>query len=184
MMFKQYDTSQLKSCGIDTRISENVEIHHPQLVSIGSHCAIDSGFYCTVSIEIGDYVHIGPHVTIIGSSKGILRMGNFTNIAAGSQIICGSDEYLGKGLIGPSSIPEKYRDKIILEPVVFEDFANIGANTVVHPGVTLSIGSVVGSCSLVTRDTLPWNIHYGVPAVPVKERKREEILKAAKALGY
>jgi galactoside O-acetyltransferase len=112
-----------------------------------------------------------------------LKMGHFASIAAGSRIICASDEHLGAGLPGPT-IPEKYRDKIILAPVVFQNFANIGTNVVILPGVTLGEGSVVGACSLVKHNTEPWTIYAGVPAKPLRVRPKENMIKMARELGY
>lgn len=179
----EYDYQQLKAFGSDVFISANVEIRRPRLVSIGKHVAIDTGFYCTVAADIGDYIHIGPYVTVIGGAEAELRMDHFSSIAAGSRVICASDEHRGHGLPGPT-IPGEHQDRITRAPVVFERFANVATNVVVTPGVTLREGSVVGACSLVTRDTEPWTIYYGVPARPVRERPRERMLAAAKALGY
>lgn len=178
----KFDISSLESYGDDVFISPNVEIRRPHLVKIGSHVAIDSGFYCTVEAFFGDYVHIGPYVSVIGGAKAQFKMVSFNTIGAGSRILCASDEFLGAGLVGMS--PPEYRDKIIYAPVVFEMFASIGTNVVVHPGVTLGEGSVVGSSSLVTKDTSPWTIYYGIPARPIKERPREKMIAAAKLLGY
>lgn len=182
-MSNQYDYSELKSFGSDLFISGNVEIRRPNLVSVGSHSAIDTGFYCTVQAEIGDYVHIAPYVTVIGGAQGVFKMDHFATLAAGSRIICGSDEHLGEGLVGPT-IPKPYKDKIKFAPVIFERFANVGTNVVIMPGVTVSEGSVVGSNSTVTKSTKPWTIYVGNPARAVKIRKKENILKYASELGY
>ena len=53
----------------DLYISKNAEMTRPNLCSYGAPVAIDSGFYCTTAMNIGDYVHIGPNVTIIGGGK-------------------------------------------------------------------------------------------------------------------
>ena len=179
----EYEYNLLKSYGDDVFISGRVEIRRPHLVSVGNHVAIDSGFYCTVGAEIGDYVHIGPCITVIGGEKGLLRMGNFTTIGAGSRIICGSDEFRGEGLVG-YNIPEQYRDRLVIAPVTFNSFVNVGSNVVVLPGVTLGEGSVIGSCSLVTGNTEPWTVYFGTPARGVKQRKREKMIRAAEELGY
>jgi acetyltransferase-like isoleucine patch superfamily enzyme len=182
MKSPQYDRALLASCGEDVFISASVEIRRPHMVSIGNHVAIDSGFYCTVAAELGDYIHIGPYVTVVGGEKGLLKMGHFTTIAAGSRLISVSDQHLGAGLVGPT-IPEQYADKRNVAPVVFEDFASIGTNVVVFPGVTLGEGSVVGACSMVNQSTEPWTIYVGVPAKPVKKRKKETMLEFARRLG-
>jgi len=182
-MPSHFDYKLLRSCGKDVFISNNVEIKRPHLVSVGNHVAIDSGFYCTVRAELGDYIHISVYVSILGGEQGIFRMGNFTTIAAGSRIFCVCDEHLGEGLVGPT-IPEKFRDKLIIAPVVFENFASVGANTVIFPGVTLSEGSVIGACSLVTKSTEPWTIYKGIPAKPVKPRRKDRMIEMARELGY
>jgi acetyltransferase-like isoleucine patch superfamily enzyme len=179
----QYDYKLLKACGEDVFISANVEIRRPHLVTVGSHVAIDTGFYCTVQAEIGDYVHIAPYVTVIGGELGFLKMGHFTTIAAGSRIVCVGDEHLGEGLVGPT-IPAPYCDKRIIAPVIFENFASIGTNVVVLPGVTFREGSVVGACSLVNKDTEPWTIYVGIPAKPLKARRKDKMIAMARELGY
>src|SRR3989344_1134725 len=85
----QYDKSLLKSVGKNVFISASVEIRRPQLVSLGSNVDIDSGFYLTTQAELGDYIHIGPYVAVIGGKPGLLKMGNFTNVGAGAIILPG-----------------------------------------------------------------------------------------------
>jgi acetyltransferase-like isoleucine patch superfamily enzyme len=179
----EYQYSNLKHVGYDVFISSTVEIRRPNLVEIGNHVAIDTGFYCTTTFKIKDYIHIGPYVTIIGGPHGECYMGNFTTIAAGSRIICGSDMHLGEGLIGPT-IPNEYRDDVVIKPIIFEDFSSIGTNVIVNPGVTLAQGSVVGANSFVTKNTEPWTIYIGTPAKPVKLRKKDTMINYAKKLGY
>ena len=182
-MTPPYDYSLLKSVGNDVVISPNAEIRRPNLVRIGNHVAIDTACITTAA-EIGDYVHIGPYVTIIGGAKGHFTMRHFTNLAAGCRIICVSDRHLGDGLIGPATIPEKYKDALLIGPVTLQNFANVGTNAVIMPGVTLAEGTVIGACSLVTKSTEPWTIYTGIPAKPRKSRPREKMLRFAEELGY
>jgi dTDP-4-amino-4,6-dideoxy-D-glucose acyltransferase len=179
-----FDLNCLAGYGNDVFISSNVEIRRPQLVQVGSHIAIDSGFYITTGASIGDYVHIAPYVTVIGGVNGFLKMGHFTNISTGSKIVCGSDSFLGDGLITAPGIPEEYRDTLKVEPIIFESFANVGANVVILPGITLAEGSVVGASSLVTKNTEPWTIYYGSPAKPIRVRQKSKMIEYAKQLGY
>jgi len=179
----QYDKSMLKSVGNNVFISANVEIRRPQMVAVGDNVDIDSGFYLTTGAEIGDYVHIAAYVAVIGGAKGFLKMGNFTNIAVSGRIICVSDTFLGDGLIGAQGIPEEFR-KLKIAPVVFENFANVGAGAIILPGVTLREGSVVGAGAVVTKDTELWTIYAGSPARPIKKRPKETMLEYAAKLGY
>lgn len=182
-MTREFNYSLLARFGEDVFISASVEIRRPALVNLGNHVSIDTGFYCTVAAELGDFIHIAPYVTVIGGPTGVLKMEHFTTIAAGSRIICGSDEHLGEGFVGPT-IPEKYRDKLIISPVTFQMFVSIGTNVVVLPGVTLAMGSVIGACSLVTKDTEPWTIYTGIPAKPMKARRKDKMIEMATELGY
>jgi acetyltransferase-like isoleucine patch superfamily enzyme len=178
----KYDLNKLAACEEDVFISANVEIRRPHLVRLGSHIAIDAGFYCTTQAVLGDYIHIGPHITVIGGAPALLRMAGFNTIGAGSRLLCASDEFLGAGLVGMS--PPEFRDTVKVEPIVFEAFASTGSNVVIHPGVTIAEGSVVGSCSLVTKSTEPWMIYRGVPARPWKQRPKEKMIAAARKMGY
>jgi galactoside O-acetyltransferase len=173
----EFDLSRLKSCGEDVRISPLAVIRYPELVSIGSHVAIDEFVVITTGMEIGDHVHIAPHVSIIGGRKGRCVVRDFAGISAGSRLVCGSDDYLGSGLTGPT-VPRPYHADVAWAPVVLGKHAILGTNVVVHPGVTIGEGAAVGSCSLVTKDLPPWTVAVGVPARPVKDRPRERILDA------
>jgi dTDP-4-amino-4,6-dideoxy-D-glucose acyltransferase len=178
-----FDQSLLAAVGMDVVISPNAEIRRPHLVRIGNHVAIDTAVITTPA-EIGDYAHIGPYVSIIGGEKGKFIMGNFSNIAAGSRVVCVSDRQQGEGLTGPATIPDAYKDKVHAAAVVVQDFAAVGTNAVIMPGVTIGEGCVIGACSLVTRSTEPWTVYIGIPAQPRKTRPREQMLRYAAELGY
>ncbi len=179
-----FDISTLKAAGQNVYIGDRVDIRRPHLVSVGNHIAIDNGFYITTAATLGDHIHIAPYVTVIGGETGFLKMGHFTNISTGGKIICGSDTFMGDGLISAPGIPDEYRDELIIAPVIFENFVNTGANITVLPGVTLGEGSVIAACSLVTKDTEPWTIYMGNPAKPYKIRKKDKMMEYAKRLGF
>jgi galactoside O-acetyltransferase len=184
MKTESFNLSLLKQTGQDVLVSPLVSITRPELIVLGNHIAIDPWFHCTTAVETGDYVHISSHVSIIGGKNGLLSLGNFTNISTGGKIICGSDKFLGKGLVSAPGIPEDFRDELSVKPIIFENFVNIGANVVIFPGVKLAEGSVIGACSLVTKDTEPWTVYVGSPAKPIKMRPKEKILEYAKKMGY
>lgn len=73
--------------GIDVIIDDITRIKYSNYCLIGNHVAIDFGFYCTTQIELGNYVHISPYVTCIGSKKSKFIAKGFNNIMAGSRII-------------------------------------------------------------------------------------------------
>jgi len=135
---------------------------------MGDHIAIDKGVYCTVNITIGEYTHISPYVTIIGGKNAYFYSNGFNNIMAGARIICGSDRFDGSGLFG-AMIPNEFKGKQIMKPVVMEKFSNIGTNAIVLPGSTLREGVLLAAGSLLIGDTEPWGVYKGNPAVLVKK---------------
>lgn len=170
-----------KKKGIDLYCDPTSKIKHPSLIKLGNHVAIDLGVYISTSADIGDYVHIAPYICIIGGKDSKLIMKAFSGISAGSKILCGSDDFT-KGMMNPQ-VPIQYRSPKI-STVTFGMFSCIGVNSVVMPGITLAEGSVVGSNSVLTKDTEPWTIYVGSPAKPVKLRNKTAILENAKKLGY
>lgn len=174
---------KLAGKGEDVFIGRNVHITRPYLANIGSHSAIDDGFYCTTRLNIDDYCHISRGVTVIGGRLTGLYLGGFNTIGPHSVIVAGSDMFQGNGLVSVI-IPHQYRGKVKLLPVVMDRFSNICANVTVLPGVTLGEGSVVGACSLVLHDTDPWTVYAGIPAIPLKSRPKKRMLEAARKMGY
>jgi acetyltransferase-like isoleucine patch superfamily enzyme len=165
----QFPFEKLLSCGVNVFISDKVEFRRPHFIEIGSNVSIDSGVYITSKAKIGNYVHIGPYVTCVGGESSRLVVGNFVTIAAGARLICLGEKHLGDGLIGPT-IPADFVDERIGGEIVLEDFASVGTNAIILPGVTISRGSVVGAGSVISQDTEPWKIYLGNPARIVRER--------------
>lgn len=159
----------------------DVEIKH--LKQIGDHTAIDKGFYCTTQIEIGNYVHIGPYVTCIGGKDALFILKGFNNVMAGARIICGSDRFDGSGLFG-AMIPKELKGKQIIEPVIMEEFSNVGTNAIVLPGSRLRKGVLLAAGSLLLGDTEEWGVYKGNPAKLVKKVDSKQVLDKAKELGY
>ena len=173
----EYEYTKLQRVGKNVFISSNVEIRRPHLVEIGSEVAIDSGFYLTTGANIGSYVHIGPYVSCIGGEDAKLTMQNFSTIAAGARLICAGDEHLGYGLVGPT-IPAKYRDKRIGGSIMIEEYASIGTNSVIFPGLVVGEGSVISAGSVLTLSSEPWMIYAGNPARPLMPRLDTEMKKS------
>lgn len=163
----------------DVFIHKDVEFKIPP--KLGNHIAIDKGVYCTVNTEIGDYVHISPYVTIIGGKKASFLAEGFNNIMAGARVICGSDRFDESGLFG-AMIPEIYKGKQIIEPVIMEQFSNIGSNAIVLPGSVLRRGALLSAGSLLIGDTEEWGVYKGNPAVLVKKLDSTQIIEKYKQL--
>ena len=169
--------------GKDVFIDKNTNITRPDGVIIGNHVSIDYGFHCTTSIELGDYVHIGPHVSCIGGKDGELIVKGFNNIMAGARIICVSDRFDGSGLFG-ALIPDELKGTQISKPIIMEKFSNVGTNSIVLPGTILREGVLVTAGSLIMGDTVPWGVYKGNPAILVKIVDGSKVKENYKKLGY
>lgn len=172
----------IKALGNDIVVDEDVVVKQDVIIN-GSHVAIDKGFYCTTKATIGDYVHIGPYVTIIGGKEGSFTAKGFNNIMAGARVVCGSDRFDDSGLFG-AMIPKELKGTQIIEPVVMEEFSNIGTNAIVLPGSILRRGVLLTAGSLLIGDTEEWGVYKGNPAVLVKKINPVKIIENAKKLGY
>jgi len=150
---------------------------------LGDHIAIDKGVYTTVNVKIGDYTHVSPYVTIIGGKNAFFECRGFNNIMAGARIICGSDRFDDSGLFG-ALIPKHLKGKQIIEPVIMEEFSNIGTNAIVLPGSTLRKGVLLAAGSLLIGNTEEWGVYKGNPAVLVKKINGNKIIENARKLGY
>jgi len=172
-----FDVTKLKQCGQDVRISDQVCIRSPHLVSVGDHVAIDSFTHITTALELGNYIHIGPHVSIIGGSKTAFIMRDFAAVAAGCRIICASDEViLGTGIAAPF-VPARFRNVVRSAPVIMEKHSVLFTNCVVMPGVRLGEGAVAAACSVIKEDLEPWTVYQGDPAVAVCRRRSKHVLE-------
>mgnify|MGYP002629567311 FL=1 len=164
---------------IDIFIHKDVEFKIEPL--FGNHIAIDKGVYITVQTKIGDYTHISPYVTIIGGKEGYFECHGFNNIMSGARIICGSDRFDDSGLFG-ALIPKEYKGKQIIEPIIMEEFSNIGSNAIVLPGSRLRKGVLLSAGSLLIGDTEEWGVYKGNPAVLVKKIDGNKIMTLSKKL--
>ncbi|MGQ0644876.1 MAG: acyltransferase [Elusimicrobiota bacterium] len=130
-------------------------------ITLGKHCGVNSFTMLAAGsapIAVGDYVNIGPNVTLIA--------GNY-------------------GFDDPDT-PMMFQKKTDLG-IVVEDDVWIGAGAVILDGVRLGRGCVIGAGAVVTRDVPPLSIAVGNPARVVRRRGeararaavRERALEAA-----
>lgn len=176
------DKNKIHIFGEDNIVDSDIFIK--QILEInGSHSSVDKGFYSTVNTKIGSYTHIGPYVTIIGGKNAYFEAKGFNNIMAGARIVCGSDRFDGSGLFG-AMIPDEFKGSQIIEPIIMEEFSNIGTNAIVLAGSRLRRGVLLCAGSLLIGDTVEWGVYKGNPAVLTKKIDPTILLKNAKQLGY
>lgn len=161
---------KFKSIGKNVRIFENAKIVKSEVIEIGDFSEIDdfTFVYGGKGIKIGRYVHISRFVSIIGGGK--LFLGDYSVLADGSRILTGTDTY-HDGYRMSTVLPDEQRNPII-SFVKIEKDSFVGTNAVVHPGVTIGEGAIIGSNSLVLKDIEPWTINVGSPCKVIGDRDK------------
>lgn len=172
----------LASAGANVRIYELTRLTSPERIAIGSEVIVDDFVFLQggAGMAIGSYVHIASFASVTGG--GIAKIGDFCTISSGARILTGTDVVDGSGLVN-STVPDRLRS-VERGETALEDHSFVGANAVVHPGVRIGEGAVVGSGSVVLDDLEPWTINVGSPTRVVDERPAESILARAEELGF
>jgi acetyltransferase-like isoleucine patch superfamily enzyme len=114
-------------------------------ISIGKFCAISSFDHISTGIKdviFGDYVRVGPHVTILGGSR---------NFKDRNRLIIEQGSHHSSTIIGSDVL--------------------IGAGAVILPGCKIGEGAVIGALSLVNQDLPPYTVAAGVPAKIIGNRE-------------
>ena len=112
-------------------------------------------------IRIGDEVSINANTLIDGC--GGIEIGNFVRIAHNATILSSDHIY------GDRNIPI-YKQGLRLKKVTIKDDCWIGCNTVILPGVTLNVGSVLAANSVLNKDFDPYQVLAGNPSKVISQR--------------
>lgn len=131
------------SRGGGVRIAEYVTIKFPENITVGNNVSFNEYDWIDGNggLEIGNYVSIGPHTSIVTFSHGHNDL----------------------------SIPIKMQKKE-LKKVTIEDNVWIGAGVTITCGVRIGTGSIIGAGSVVLKDVEPYSIVAGVPAKVIGKR--------------
>lgn len=193
---RAYWGRRLRHMGQGVQIDTGVRIVNPGHVSIGDNCWLDHGaqiiagpprpgdrrlwqgdnpdFTGTVGeVRLGRNVHVANFCVLQG--HGGLQIGDNITTASGSKVYSMSHHHAN-----PADPSDRHKYKfstmapardqsLVAAPVVLQDDAALGLNSVVLPGVTLGAGSWVAAGSVVTR-SLPANVLAGgAPARVLRE---------------
>jgi acetyltransferase-like isoleucine patch superfamily enzyme len=142
------------------------------------------------TFEIGDGVFVGDQAIVQGRFDGHCEIGSHAWIGPQSyfdarDLVLG--DYVGWGpgakVLGsmhtgrPGDVPIIQTD-LEIKPVRIGEWADIGVNAVILPGITIGKGAIVGAGAVVTRDVPPFSVVAGVPANFVRWREGHEARSA------
>jgi acetyltransferase-like isoleucine patch superfamily enzyme len=147
-----------RQCGDGLIVGSQVGFKHLETFRIGHTCFIGAGAYIQGRFDgrcdIGNNVWIGPGAYFDARD---LVLGDHVGWGPGARV-------LGSAHTGvPADVPIIQTD-LEIRPVRVQEWADIGTNAVLLPGVTVGKGAIVGAGAVVTRDVPPLAIVAGVPA--------------------
>ncbi len=133
-----------KSCGKKVNIATNAKFGNGYKIEIGDYSGI--GMNCKVpsDIFIGNYVMMGPNVTIYNAKHNYDR----------------------------TDIPMLMQGVSISERTIIEDDVWIGGHVIILPGRIIKKGTIIGAGSVVTKDFPEYSIIGGNPAKLIGTRKQ------------
>jgi acetyltransferase-like isoleucine patch superfamily enzyme len=146
-----HDRSAYRHIGPGSEVRPRAHITHPGRVWIGERSTIMGGTFI--------------------NSMGGLHVGNFVGIGMGCTIVTFNHRYRNA-----KTIP--FDDGVFLQPVIIRDYAWIGWESAILPGVEVGEGAIVAMGSVVT----PLAIVIGNPAETIGYRSKDHF-EACKAAG-
>lgn len=107
-------------------------------------------------LSIGDYAWLGEGSTIENLAQ--VTIGKNVCLSQRCMLVTGNHNY------------KKSTFDLFVSPIIVEEGAWIGAGAVVSPGITIGSHGIVTLGTIVTKNTDPYAIYQGNPAVKIGER--------------
>ena len=168
-----YYRNGLTRMGKDVRIDSGAQFVAPGSIEIGDNAHIDADVKIVAGtperpVRVGRGVHIGPGTIIHGT--GGVTIGDYAAVAAGSVIYSSrnlpEDPDRPGQLISMSHAAPPDMQRWARDAVTIEDYAFIGLNVCILPGVTVGRGAIVNSGAVVANDVPAYSI-FGGPTFSV-----------------
>lgn len=137
------------------------------------------GVYSYETIYIGDDVTLGYRPTLL-ATRSTIRIGNWVMLGPEVTVRGGNHRFDVVGVPTRRVTNEMKRPEDDLG-VVIEDDVWIGARAIVLHGVTVGRGSIIAAGAVVTRSIPPYSIAAGVPAQVVRRRFNDEEVRLHEA---
>jgi acetyltransferase-like isoleucine patch superfamily enzyme len=144
--------------GHSVDINTGVRFRHLETFEIGDGVFIGAQTYIQGRFDgqcvIGDHVWIGPQSYFDARD---LIIEDYVGWGPGAKVL--GSTHIGK----PITVPIIQTD-LDIKPVRIKEWADIGTNAVILPGVTIGKGSIVGAGAVVSKDVPSYAIVTGIPA--------------------
>ena len=157
-----------KRFGNGVRIGRGALFVHPETFEIGD--GVFLGDQAIIQGRVNGHCVIGSHVWIGPQSyfdARNLTLGDYVGWGPGAKVL--GSVHTGR----PADIPIIQTD-LDIKPVRVGEWADVGVNAVILPGVTIGKGAIVGAGAVVTRDVAPFSVVAGVPAGFMRWREGHE----------
>ena len=147
-------------CGKNVLISKYATFYDVKNINIGDNVRIDDFCILSGKIKLGSNIHISAYTALYG--KFGIFLDDYSGLSPKVTIFSATDDFSGNFLIGPM-VSAKYTN-VISGEIIINKYCQIGACTVILPGVKIGIGTTVGAMSLITKNLEGWGIYAGIPA--------------------
>jgi acetyltransferase-like isoleucine patch superfamily enzyme len=158
-----------KSYGENVLISRKACFYVPEDISLGNNVRIDDFCILTGKINLGSFIHISAYSALYGANG--INIEDFSGLSPRVTLFSASDDFSGDFLINPM-IPNRFTN-VKGGTINIGKYCQIGAHSIVMPGVNIPEGTVVGAMSFVKNNLDSWMIYAGNPLKEIKPRSKK-----------
>ena len=164
------ETEPLLYRGINSQIYSFARIIEPGKLLLDDHAVISDFCFVMAGIttKIGKYSRLAPYSMITGGGEAYIH--DYVDISYGVKIITGSDAVYDGYLSLPNVDPESR--KIKRQRVEIHNYAYIGINTIIYPGVNIGEGAITEPNTIVKSNLEPWTVYGGAECKKLGMRKQ------------
>ncbi len=138
------------------------------------------------NFAIGDYTYGNPIISEWMPGIAKLTIGKFCSIADGVRILLAAEHQIDCVTTSPpmADVPGLQNGNGTKGDIVIGNDVWIGAASIIHSGITIGTGAVIGAGSNVTKNVEPYSIVGGNPAKHLRFRMPQEQIEALQRIAW